>query len=58
MLTQEQLKQKLNYDPSTGLFTWKTGKYSGNVAGTVVGYLPDGGYIRIQINKKVTWLIY
>ena len=52
MLTQEQLKQKLNYDPSTGLFTWKAGKYSGRIAGTVVGHLPDGGYIRIQINKK------
>lgn len=52
MLTQEQLKQKLNYDPFTGLFTWKTGKYSGRIAGTVVGHLPDGGYIRIKINKK------
>ena len=52
MLTQEQLKQKLSYNADTGVFTWKTGKYSGRTAGTIAGVLPDEGYIRIQINNK------
>lgn len=52
MLTQTLLKEKLNYDPITGIFTWKQGKYKNKQAGTVAGKLPNQGYIRININKK------
>lgn len=61
-MTQEQLKQKLSYDPDTGIFTWLHGKYKGKTAGTIAGVLPDQGYIRIVINKteykahRLVWL--
>jgi hypothetical protein len=52
MLTQTLLKEKLNYDPITGIFTWKQGKYKNKPAGTIAGKLPDQGYVRINIDKK------
>lgn len=52
MLTQTLLKQKLSYDKTTGVFTWKTGKYKGRCAGTIAGTKPNQGYVRINIDKK------
>ena len=52
MLTQARLKELLNYDPITGIFTWvKPTSYkikTGDIAGC-----KDSGYIRIVISKKL-----
>ncbi len=50
-LTQERLKDLLNYDPDTGIFAWKVGRRGvkrGSIAGTPNAY----GYIRICIDGK------
>ena len=48
MLTQEVLKQHLDYDPDTGVFIRKTGY----LAGTVAGYIGKNGYRYISVRNK------
>lgn len=47
-LTQDQLKEHLNYDPVTGLFTRKIASSNNVKIGEVAGYKSDG-YIKIQV---------
>ncbi len=49
-LTQERLKELLNYNPETGIFVWAINRTSIK-AGIVAGSYSDG-YIRIGINSK------
>lgn len=60
-LTQEKLKESLNYDIETGIFTWKVlkpGVSLGEAAGGLSGY----GYIKIMVNgtrhmaHRLAWL--
>lgn len=52
MLTAEELKNRLHYDQTTGIFTWIKSKRT-TLIGTVAGGMsrPDG-YIRISIKYK------
>jgi hypothetical protein len=52
MITQEQLKEILEYNPDTGVFTWKKTVNSRAVIGSVAGYKINEGYIQISIYGK------
>ena len=48
MITQEQLKELLHYNPNTGIFVWINGRTNGKVA----GYINLTRYIDIRIDGK------
>lgn len=51
MVTQERLKELLEYDPGTGVFTWRVDRGSAktnSVAGCGDGY----GYLRIRVDGR------
>ena len=50
-LTQSRLMQLLNYDPATGVFSWKI-KSGGKKAGSVAGIAHCKGYITIRGDYK------
>ena len=61
MLTQETLRQRLFYNPDTGLFSWRnipSNKYPGQITGTISYY----GYRVIQLDNtlyrcaRLAWL--
>jgi hypothetical protein len=63
MLTQERLKELLDYDPETGVFVWRVSRQRNKIkAGTPAGALCNKGYRRIQILGKqylahrIAWL--
>lgn len=53
-LTQERLKELLDYSPETGEFVWKVTKGSRAIAGEKAGKTPCGihGYVFIRIDRK------
>lgn len=62
ILTQAELAHLLNYDPKTGVFTWKA-KRCGVAIGSVAGSVdPIHGYVRVKISgslylaHRLAWL--
>lgn len=53
LLTQERLKQLLDYYPETGLFTWKIANSKRTHAGDIAGSPSKKGYILIGIDGRV-----
>jgi len=51
-LTHADLKRILNYDPETGVFTWKQPSATWLKIGDVAGGVSTRGYIRIQLGGK------
>lgn len=51
MLTQERLKELLDYDPDTGAFTWKVNRTAGIKVGDIAG-TNNQGYIMIRVDGK------
>lgn len=52
MITLERLRERLVYDPITGVFTWADAR-GGVKLGDTAGYLRSDGYIDIRLDGKI-----
>ena len=61
-LTQERLREVLDYNPNTGVFIWKVATANAIKVGSVAGATEGSGYTQIQIDtclyhaKRLAWL--
>lgn len=53
MITQSELKEVLEYNPDTGVFTWKKTVGRRAKLGSVAGTKMNTGYVRITIKQKM-----
>lgn len=53
MLTQKKLKQRLLYNPLTGIFVWKSAAAKNIVVGSIAGYTDPDGYVYIGIDSEL-----
>lgn len=53
ILTQEELKEYLHYDPDTGLFKWIKKPSQIVHIGSIAGTINHDGYIRIKFHGKI-----
>jgi len=52
MLTQEELKKFLHYEPETGMFIWLVDRGGGTKIGNIAGFIRKDGYRHIKIFSK------
>lgn len=52
-LTQERLKQLLDYNPETGVFTWAVRRGNALNIGSTAGSLDRNGYLQIETGNKL-----
>jgi hypothetical protein len=52
VLTQKRLKQLLNYNSETGIFTWKETRTFTALSGSTAGSKNSCGYIRIKLDGQ------
>lgn len=53
MITQKELKECLDYNEISGIFTWKKRLSDKTMVGGVAGTVTKSGYIQIKINGKL-----
>ena len=53
LLTQERLKQLLDYCPETGLFTWKVANGQRIHVGDIAGHNSSRGYVVVGVDGRV-----
>lgn len=52
MLTQERLKELLDYNPDTGIFSYIKSRGNQMIPGDTAGYVHEGGYVVLIIDGK------
>jgi hypothetical protein len=52
MITQKELKELLQYNENTGIFTWLCDRGTNKVKNKIAGSIHSDGYIIIRINRK------
>lgn len=52
MITQKELKERFNYEPNTGVFTWRNPVSKKIRPGGVVGSINKNGYLRLTFEGK------
>lgn len=53
MITAKQLRELLNYNPETGVFSWSVDLSNGIQSGDTAGSINKDGYMLIGINRRL-----
>jgi len=51
-LTAQRVREVLDYDQETGIFTWRITRSSKSIAGRVAGCLQPSGYILLRVDYR------
>lgn len=48
----DTIRNKLDYDPLSGVFTWRVSNKGHRKAGDVAGHLTDKGYVSVKVDQQ------